>query len=133
MSKIYRINEFAKRIGKSTSTLRRWDTDGILVAKRMPLGHRYYDESDVRKLFGFKNGDKKNVVYCRVSSSGQKDDLSSQILAMESFGGSTESHKALTASKASSKRSFPFCKRSFNRPSTSALSYFLYFFGTFLL
>ncbi|WP_157487412.1 MerR family DNA-binding transcriptional regulator, partial [Desulfosarcina sp. BuS5] len=34
MSKIYRINEFAKRIGKSASTLRRWDTEGRLIAKR---------------------------------------------------------------------------------------------------
>ncbi|NWH06638.1 MerR family DNA-binding transcriptional regulator, partial [Desulfobacter latus] len=45
MSNIYRINEFAKRIGKSASTLRRWDAEGRLVAKRTPTGQRYYDES----------------------------------------------------------------------------------------
>jgi len=33
MGKIYRISEFAKRIGKSAKTLRRWDTEGILKAK----------------------------------------------------------------------------------------------------
>jgi len=81
----YKINEFAKRIGKSTSTLRRWDTEGRLVAKRTPTGHRYYDESDVRKIFGIKDIEKKVVVYCRVSSHNQKEDLQSQVIAMEQF------------------------------------------------
>ncbi|MCP4697420.1 MAG: IS607 family transposase [Gammaproteobacteria bacterium] len=85
MSKIYRINEFAKRIGRSPQTLRRWDDAGILKAKRHPSGHRYYDESDIRKIFGFKEEDRKTVVYCRVSSAGQKDDLRSQAKAMEQF------------------------------------------------
>ena len=85
MAKIYRINEFGKRIGRSTSTLRRWDREKKLIAKRMPSGHRYYDESDVRKLFGIKEDCKKNIVYCRVSSNGQKKDLQTQIRAMEQF------------------------------------------------
>ena len=85
MSKIYRINEFAARIGKSAQTLRRWDETGILKAKRHPSGHRYYDESDIRKIFGFKEEDRKNIVYCRVSSAGQKDDLRSRIAVMEQF------------------------------------------------
>jgi predicted site-specific integrase-resolvase len=85
MSKFYRINEFAKRIGKSTSTLRRWDTEGLLVAKRMPSGHRYYDESDVKKMLGYKEVERKTIVYCRVSSHNQKDDLKSQVTAMEQF------------------------------------------------
>ncbi len=85
MSKIYRINEFAKRIGKSASTLRRWDTEGRLIAKRTLTGQRYYDESDVRKILGIKDIDRKTIVYCRVSSSNQKDDLKSQITAMEQF------------------------------------------------
>ncbi|WP_295427042.1 MerR family transcriptional regulator, partial [uncultured Thiodictyon sp.] len=28
MSKTYRINEFAKRIGKAPSTIRRWEREG---------------------------------------------------------------------------------------------------------
>jgi predicted site-specific integrase-resolvase len=85
MSKIYRINEFAKRVGRHTQTLRRWDAEGKLIAKRLPSGHRFYDESDVRKVFGVDPEVKKVVVYCRVSSSGQKDDLVSQKQAMEYF------------------------------------------------
>ena len=85
MSKIYRLNEFAKRIGKSTQTLRRWDNEGRLVAKRTPTGHRYYDEMDIRKVLNCAASERKTVVYCRVSSAGQKDDLKSQIEAMEKF------------------------------------------------
>jgi predicted site-specific integrase-resolvase len=85
MSKIYRINEFAKRIGKSTSTLRRWDAEGRLVAKRTPTGQRYYNESDVRKILSIKDIERRVIVYCRVSSDSQKDDLQSQVRAMEQF------------------------------------------------
>lgn len=85
MSKIYRVHEFAKRVGKSTSTIRRWDDEGILKAKRHPSGQRYFDESDVRQVLGGKFRDRKTVVYCRVSSAGQKDDLKSQIDAMEKY------------------------------------------------
>ncbi len=87
MIKIYRISEFAKRIGKSSSTLRRWDKERKLIAKRSTSGQRYYDESDVRKALGVEPSeeDKKKVVYCRVSSRGQVCDLKSQVKAMEQF------------------------------------------------
>lgn len=85
MDRKYRISEFAQRVGKSSSTLRRWDRQGLLQAKRHPSGQRYYDESDVRKLFGIQEQDRKIAVYCRVSNSSQKDDLSSQVHAMERY------------------------------------------------
>ena len=75
MNNHYRINEFAKRIGRSAQTVRRWEREGKLTAKRLPSGHRYFDESDVRTLLGGVPDKKAIVVYCRVSSSGQKDDL----------------------------------------------------------
>lgn len=52
MRKHYRINEFAVRIGRATSTIRRWEREGKLVAKRHPSGHRYFDEADVRAMLG---------------------------------------------------------------------------------
>ncbi len=58
MSKIYRISEFSERIGKSSSTLRRWDKEEKLVAKRSTSGQRYYDESDVRKALGIEPSEK---------------------------------------------------------------------------
>lgn len=85
MNSIYRINEFAKRVGRSVQTVRRWEKEGKLVAKRLPSGHRYFDESDVRALLSIGPEKKDTVVYCRVSSSGQKEDLASQVLAMEEY------------------------------------------------
>ena len=80
-----RVNQFAARIGKSPSTVRRWDRDGTLAAKRTASGERYYDESDIKRALGIAISNKKVVVYCRVSSANQKDDLASQIKAMEQF------------------------------------------------
>ncbi|MGY2490616.1 MerR family transcriptional regulator, partial [Cupriavidus sp. CP313] len=77
--KVYRINEFAKRIGRAPSTVRRWEREGILAAKRLPSGHRYFDESDVRATLGGGPEKRSTIVYCRVSSAGQRDDLRSQV------------------------------------------------------
>jgi predicted site-specific integrase-resolvase len=85
MGNKYRPHEFAKKVGVSVKTLRRWDANGKLIAKRTPSNHRYYDDADLRQLHGIKEIDRKTVVYCRVSSSGQKDDLKSQVAAMEQF------------------------------------------------
>lgn len=82
MSKQYRINEFAKRIGRATSTVRRWEREGKLTAKRLPSGQRCFDESDVRAILGGAPEKRLTVVCCRVSSDGQKDDLESQVKAM---------------------------------------------------
>jgi putative resolvase len=85
MGNKYRLHEFANKLGVSTNTLRRWDASGKLTAKRTLSNHRYYDESDFRPLYGIKEENRKTVVYCRVSSTGQKEDLKSQVKAMEQF------------------------------------------------
>jgi len=86
MSRIYSIGKFAKRVGKSVSTLRRWDASGEFSAKKHHSGHRYYDESDVRQLLlEINTNERKVIVYCRVESTNQKEDLKSQIQAMEQF------------------------------------------------
>ena len=87
MSKQYRIYEFAHRIGRATSTIRRWE--GRLTAKRLPSGQRYFDESYVRVMLGGAPDKRLTVVYCCVSSAGQKDDLAlqvaAQVAAMEAY------------------------------------------------
>lgn len=86
MSKIYSIKQFSERVNLSLSTLRRYDSNGKLPAKRRPSGHRFYDESDVRKVLKLTPADEQKViVYCRVSSHGQKDDLKSQVKAMNEY------------------------------------------------
>ena len=71
MSNNYRIAEFAKRIGRSVQTVRRWEAEGKLIAKRLPSGQRYFDESDVKALMGGAPARRDVVVYCRVSSAEQ--------------------------------------------------------------
>lgn len=85
MSKKYRIKGFAERIGRSASTIRRWEQEGKIVSKRLPSGQRFYDETDVKKALGVAPASRATVVYCRVSSAGQKDDLASQVQAMEAY------------------------------------------------
>jgi putative resolvase len=87
MGKVYRISEFAERIGRSASTVRRWEAEGRITARRTPTGQRYFDESDVFAVLtpGFARDDRKVIVYCRVSCAGQRDDLASQRAAMETF------------------------------------------------
>jgi putative resolvase len=87
MGSVYRIGEFAERIGRSVSTVRRWESEGRIRVRRTRTGQRYFDDTDVRRVLqpGFDESTRKTVVYCRVSSPGQKDDLASQVAAMEQF------------------------------------------------
>lgn len=85
MGNTYSIGEFAKRLGRSPGTIRRWEQEGKITPKRLPSGHRYFDESDVRNILGGQPVKRSTVVYCRVSGAGQKDDLASQVKAMETY------------------------------------------------
>lgn len=84
---MYRIGEFAARIGRSPSTVRRWEREGLIVARRTASGQRYFTDIDVRRVLqpGFEESARKTVVYCRVSSPRQKSDLAVQVTAMEEF------------------------------------------------
>ena len=83
----YKIGEFAARLNVHTDTLRRCDSNGKLVAQRSVGGTRYYTNEHFQKALRLELEDKpkKNVIYCRVSSPNQKDDLQGQIQAMETF------------------------------------------------
>ena len=79
---MYKPKEFTKKIGVSVSTLRRWDKEKHLVPLRTKTNHRVYTNDDIFKVLNLKkpNNQGKIVVYCRVSSHVQKDDLQSQRL-----------------------------------------------------
>jgi predicted site-specific integrase-resolvase len=82
-----RPHEFAKRLGVSVKTLHRWDESGKLQAKRTLSNHRYYTEDDLAVARGLQSVQSKRqvVVYCRVSSPKQKQELKNQQVAMEQF------------------------------------------------
>ena len=78
---IYKVGEFAERIGVSISTLQRWDRTDVLKSKRTPTNQRYYTEEDLNKVLNLEEDTKskrKNVGYCRVSTQGQKQNLENQ-------------------------------------------------------
>src|SRR3989338_825019 len=83
---MYSPAKFGKMIGKSVKTLQRWDVEGTFVAKRNLKMRRYYTHDQYLEYLGLRQkGDGRIVVYARVSSSGQKEDLKNQRKALESY------------------------------------------------
>ena len=86
MEKIYNVTEFADMIGKSVKTLQRWDRDGILTAYRSPSNRRYYTHTQYLEYMGETISDnKQNVIYARVSTNNQKDDLRNQLQFLTNY------------------------------------------------
>jgi Predicted site-specific integrase-resolvase len=65
--------------------LQRWDREGIFKAYRSPTNRRYYTHDHYLEVIGQKAKARKLVTYCRVSSAGQKNDLTSQREVVEQF------------------------------------------------
>ncbi|MEG4112354.1 MULTISPECIES: IS607 family transposase [unclassified Microcoleus] len=85
---MWKVAEFAKLVGVSSSTLRRWEREGKLIPERTLGNQRVYSETHlniVRNLKTGKTPPNRAIVYCRVSSPGQKQDLLRQTQAMEQF------------------------------------------------
>jgi predicted site-specific integrase-resolvase len=86
MEKLYNVTEFAELIGKSVKTMQRWDRDGVLTAYRSPSGRRYYTHAQYKEYIGETNNeDKQNVIYCRVSTKNQADDLENQLKFLKNY------------------------------------------------
>src|SRR3990172_2143699 len=84
--RIYKPQEFGKLINRSVKTLQLWDSKGTLVAYRTPTNRRYYTHDQYLEYIGQKANDTKlRMVYYRVSSAGQKEDLERQRVALEAF------------------------------------------------
>jgi putative resolvase len=90
--------EAATLLGVTVRTLHRWELDGKIKSTRTAGGHRRYDISVLSQLHGRetrphcaadlisnKSGSQLTVGYARVSSHDQKDDLTRQVLVLESY------------------------------------------------
>ena len=85
--KNYRLNEFSELLGVSVKTLQRWDREGILKAHRTPTNRRCYTYDQYLQFKG-QSGEtdrRDTVIYARVSSRGQKDDLKKQVEFLKTF------------------------------------------------
>lgn len=85
--KNYKPKDFAKLLGVSVKTLQRWDRDGILKANRTPTDRRYYTYEQYLQFNGIQtdNDIREVVIYARVSTKNQKDDLQNQVDFLKQF------------------------------------------------
>lgn len=81
---MYKPNQFAEMLGVSVKTLQRWDNDGKLIANRTPTDRRYYTH---KQYLDYVNESKRGkvVIYTRVSSSNQKDNLVNQVNFLQQY------------------------------------------------
>ena len=83
----YKPKDFAELLGVSVKTLQRWDRDGILKANRTPTDRRYYTYDQYLQFKGIQteNDIRNTVIYARVSTRNQKDDLQNQVEFLKQF------------------------------------------------
>lgn len=68
----------------STSTVDKWLRNGKLKATRLPSGHWDYDDETVYQLAGYMDH-RQTIIYSRVSTGKQKNELKQQIMQLELF------------------------------------------------
>lgn len=85
--KNYKPKEFAELLGVSVKTLQRWDRENILKAHRTPTDRRYYTHDQYIQFKGLspEQDDRQVVIYARVSTKNQKDNLENQIEFLKQF------------------------------------------------
>ncbi len=78
MEILLRPKDAAKRLGISVRTLQRMDKAGTLKVIRSPKDRRRIPESEIHRLMGL-NQIRVPILYARVSTHSQKEDLERQI------------------------------------------------------
>ena len=83
----YKPKDFAELLGVSVKTLQRWDREGTLKANRTPTDRRYYTYDQYLQFKGINTGNDQRqvVIYARVSTRNQKDDLQNQVAFLRQF------------------------------------------------
>jgi len=82
----YKPKEFSEMIGVSVKTLQRWDREDKLKAYRTPSNRRYYTHKQYVDYIGEgKTKQGKVIIYTRVSTSNQKDDMENQIEFLKQY------------------------------------------------
>lgn len=85
---LLKIGDVAPLLGVTTQTLRNWTNSGYMNAIIGKGGHRRFRSSEVERIMELKDQEsdiKKCLLYCRVSTSIQKENLGRQIERLKSF------------------------------------------------
>lgn len=83
----YKPKDFAELLGVSVKTLQRWDREGTLKVNRTPTDRRYYTYNQYLqfKSIDTENDTRQIVIYARVSTRDQKDDLQDIVSILHVF------------------------------------------------
>lgn len=81
---IYKPKDVSKLLGVTVNTLQRWDREGKFKACRNAANRRYYTQEQLNRFLG-KENHRNVVLYARVSSNNQKDDLKHQMEFLNQF------------------------------------------------
>lgn len=71
------MQRITKTYGISSDILRRWEKQGHIKSARTPGNTRMFRITDIEQMLSIdrNNDNRKRYIYCRVSSSKQRDDL----------------------------------------------------------
>jgi predicted site-specific integrase-resolvase len=80
MEEYVNTKEAKELLRVTATTLRRWDKEGKIQVIRTPSGIRMYNKKCIREILGQVSSTqpKQNIIYCRVSSKKQVNDLERQ-------------------------------------------------------
>jgi len=81
------LEEAAKLLGVSKSTMRRWEEEGRIKPERTPGGHRRYHSEELTQMamHPMPKTDRVTIAYARVFSHDQKADLERQAMLLSEF------------------------------------------------
>lgn len=86
MGALMAIGEVAKLWGVNPQSIRNWTRQGKLKTQRTLGGHRRYDREQIQKIRGIEEEkEKTTIIYSRVSSAEQKEDLKRQTEELEKY------------------------------------------------
>ena len=80
MTDLVSLSKASKMLGVTTRTLVEWDNTGKIEAVRTPGNHRRIPMSEIKRLIGESEDEKRTVTlaYCRCSTDKQRDNLERQ-------------------------------------------------------
>lgn len=83
----YKPKDFAELLNVTVKTLQRWDKQGILKANRSPTNRRYYTYEQYLQFKGISRefDSRAVVIYARVSTRNQADDLENQVDFLQTY------------------------------------------------
>ena len=82
-----KAKEVLKTLKITRPTLCKYVKDGVIGVRKLPNGTYEYNDDDVFKKFGLES-ERKCVVYARVSTQKQKNDLNNQVQILKDYANS---------------------------------------------